>query len=129
MIHHIELYVRDLAETQQFYDFLLSELNYSIYQQWDNGISYKFEDTYIVFVQVTAAYKNNGYHRKNIGLNHLAFQVNSTSQVNHLRKKLLARGTQELYAELYPFAGGPTHYAFYFEDPDRLKLEIVAEPK
>lgn len=36
-------------------------------------------------------------------------------------------GINELYRELYPYAGGKKHYALFFEDPDRIKLEIVAE--
>lgn len=36
-------------------------------------------------------------------------------------------GIRELYPELYPYAGGKNHYACFFEDPDRIKLEIVAK--
>jgi hypothetical protein len=25
-----------------------------------------------------------------------------------------------------PFAGGASHYAVFFEDPDRIKVEVVA---
>lgn len=113
MIHHIELYVSNLTQTKQFYDFLFAELGAVVYQQWPNGISYQFEKEYIVFVQVEAAYKQPPYHRKHIGLNHLAFQVADQQQVDHLRKKLLTRGVSELYADAYPFAGGSNHYAFY----------------
>jgi hypothetical protein len=26
----------------------------------------------------------------------------------------------------HPYAGGTDHYAVYFEDPDRIKVEVVA---
>ncbi len=27
---------------------------------------------------------------------------------------------------LHPYAGGDDHYAVYFEDPERIKVELVA---
>jgi hypothetical protein len=31
-----------------------------------------------------------------------------------------------LYDELYPYATAPDYYALFCEDPDRIKLEVVA---
>lgn len=31
-----------------------------------------------------------------------------------------------LYESEYPFASGPDYYALYCEDPDRIKVEVVA---
>ncbi|GAA0595336.1 hypothetical protein GCM10009001_09310 [Virgibacillus siamensis] len=31
-----------------------------------------------------------------------------------------------MYSDKHPFAGGEDHYAVYFEDPDRIKVELVA---
>lgn len=127
MIHHIELYVSDLKASKKFYSKLFSLLNYKIYQEWDKGFSYKQDTFYIVFVQVEEKYQINKYHRKNVGLNHLAFVVNDNQMVDNIRDVLKANGVKELYEDKYPFAGGKEHCAFYFEDPDRIKLEIVAE--
>ncbi|MGX7198055.1 VOC family protein [Enterococcus olivae] len=127
MIHHIEIYVSQLTATKKLYRFLLTELGYHLYQEWEQGFSYKLEDHYIVFVQTEENYRSNGYHRKNTGLNHLAFIVSDRQAVDHLRQKLLDHAVSELYSDAYPFAGGPNHYAFYFEDPDRIKLEIVTK--
>ncbi|GMA08492.1 hypothetical protein GCM10025886_16430 [Tetragenococcus halophilus subsp. flandriensis] len=127
MIHHIEIYVSNLSETRKFYDLLLSELGYRLYQDWEQGFSYKYGNYYIVFVQTEDEYLKNGYHRKNTGLNHLAFAVDNGQKVDKLRQKLINNGVNEQYVNSYPFAGGPNHYAFYFEDPDRIKVEIVAK--
>ena len=35
----------------------------------------------------------------------------------------------ELYEEKHPYAGGPDYYAVYFEDSDRMKVEITGEIK
>jgi catechol 2,3-dioxygenase-like lactoylglutathione lyase family enzyme len=69
-------------------------------------------------------------HRKNPGLNHIAWRVTSRADVDRLHEEFLkSRGIPALY-------GGPReypeyrrgYYAVFFEDPDRLKLEVVHIP-
>ena len=64
--------------------------------------------------QAEAAYLEKGYHRKQVGLNHLAFAVENREQVDALKESLLKLGVTELYQERYPFAGGHDDYAFLF---------------
>ena len=127
MIHHIEIYVSNLKVSRKFYSFLLEALGYELYQKWEEGFSYKRQETYLVFVQAEAAYLEKGYHRKQVGLNHLAFAVENREQVDALKESLLKLGVTELYQERYPFTGGPDYYAFFCEDPDRIKLEITVK--
>jgi catechol 2,3-dioxygenase-like lactoylglutathione lyase family enzyme len=61
-----------------------------------------------------------------VGLNHLAFHAASRQQVDEIARKLRGRGVTILYADKHSFAGGKDHYAVYFEDPDRMKVELVA---
>ncbi|MCW6674425.1 VOC family protein [Aerococcaceae bacterium NML171108] len=127
MLHHIELYVSHLSKTRAFYDALMPQLGYTLYQEWEQGFSYQSADgTYLVFVQASDKYLAVGYHRQRIGLNHLAFCVDTTQTVDALRQFLLEKDVPLLYDERYPYAGGPNHYAVFFEDPDRVKLEVVA---
>ncbi|PPA69742.1 VOC family protein [Jeotgalibacillus proteolyticus] len=127
MIHHVELYVADLAKSKDYWGWLLSELGYEKFQEWEQGVSFKKEKAYIVFVQTEEKYVEAGYHRKRIGLNHLAFWAKSIEQVDNLADQMRSRGMRLLYEDRYPFAGGRDHYALYGEDPDRIKVEIVAE--
>ncbi len=60
------------------------------------------------------------------GLNHLAFHAASRAQVDDVTVKLKARGVPILYADRHPYAGGPDYYAVFFEDPDRMKVEVTA---
>ena len=129
MIHHIELYVSDLEKSMTFWGWLLNELGYELYQQWGQGESWKFNESYIVFVQVEDDFKNQGYHRKRIGLNHLAFYASSKEHVDNLTQQLEQMNVTILYKETHPYAGGKNHYAVYFEDPDRIKVEVVAAEK
>ncbi|WP_408009038.1 VOC family protein [Pseudalkalibacillus sp. A8] len=126
LIHHIELYVSDLKKTIDFWGWLLPELGYFEYQNWDKGRSWKLRDSYIVFVQADKKFLDVPFHRCRVGLNHLAFHADSMDQVDHLTSELKKRGVTILYTDRHPYAGGPKHYAVYFEDPDRIKVEIVA---
>ena len=125
-IHHIEIYVSDLKRSIEFWGWFLEELGYSKYQEWDQGQSWKIEDTYLVFVQTQERYMDISYNRCRVGLNHLAFHSNSREHVDEMTNKLKSRGIPILYPDKHPFAGGNEHYAVYFEDPDRIKVELVA---
>ena len=126
-LHHIEIYVSDLKKTKEFYTWFLKEIGYKDFQSWDMGFSMILENTYIVFVQVEEKYNDIKYHRCRAGLNHLAFYGGTRKQVDVFRDKLINKGIKLLYDDKYPFAGGKGYYALYFEDPDRMKLELVAE--
>lgn len=126
MLHHVELNVSDLKESKSFYGWLLPQFGYEKFQEWPEGISWKLGKTYLVFVQTEAAFLEQRFHRKCTGLNHLAFHAESREQVDRLTMKLKEKGIPILYADRHPHAGGPDHYAVFFEDPDRLKLEFVA---
>jgi catechol 2,3-dioxygenase-like lactoylglutathione lyase family enzyme len=125
VIHHIELYVSDLEASKRFWGWFLGELGYEPFQKWDSGISWKKDDFYLVFVQAEERFLEQGFHRRRIGLNHLAFHAESREQVDMMTEKLLERGYHVLYRDRHPYAGG-AHYAVYAEDPDRIKVELVA---
>ncbi len=128
IIHHIEIYVSDLKRTILFWEWLLTKkFTYEIFQKWDRGISFKLGETYIVFVQTEKKYLSNPYNRKNTGLNHLAFHCSSKEFVDTLTKELKEKNINILYADKHPYAGGENYYAVFFEDPDRIKVEVVAD--
>jgi len=125
-LHHIEIYVHDLEASCDFWGWLLTSLGYGLHQQWAEGCSWKLGDTYIVFVQVREKHKSAGYNRCRTGLNHLAFHVGTRHELELLRAELNARGVTLLYDDKYPFAGGGEHVALFCEDPNRIKVELVA---
>lgn len=125
-LHHIELNVSELGRSVDFWGWLLAWLGYSEYQQWTGGRSWILDGTYIVLVQTERRFLGAGYHRGRTGLNHLAFQVESTEAVDHVVAELRSRGGNLLYGDRHPYAGGPNCYAAFFEDPDRIKVEISA---
>ena len=124
-INHLEIYVSNLMETRLFWERLLVQnFGYQVYQEWESGISYRLDETHLVFVQSLKVTPQ--YNRTRVGLNHLAFTVETNKQVDEIRSQLRVAGYTELYADRYPYAGGQDSYALYFEDPDRIKVEIVS---
>lgn len=125
MLHHVELYVSSLERSASFWGWFLGELGYELFQKWPEGMSWRLGATYIVFVQAEERYLDPPYHRRRVGLNHLAFHAGSRRQVDRLADELRSRGVTILYPDRHP--GDPRYYALFFEDPDRIKVELVAE--
>nr|WP_083521114.1 VOC family protein [Alicyclobacillus kakegawensis] len=126
LLHHIEINVSDLERSAEFWGWFLSLLGYQPYQIWECGRSWRLGDTYLVFVQVADRYKEPAFHRRRVGLNHLAFHAQSRAQVDQVTHCLRERGVRILYENRHPHAGGTNHYVVFFEDPDRIKVEVVA---
>lgn len=127
MIHHVELYVSDLERSIHFWTPFTALLGYTP-DRWSGGINYVRgdDDPYLCLVPAPAAHLAAGYHRQRVGLNHLAFRGESRAQVDRVADWVLATGNVLLYADRHPHAGGPDYYAVFCEDPDRIKLEVVA---
>jgi catechol 2,3-dioxygenase-like lactoylglutathione lyase family enzyme len=126
VIHHVEINVSDLKKTVEFWDWFLEELGYDQFQKWDGGKSWRLGETYIVFVQTEERFLDVPYHRSRAGLNHLAFHATSREHVDDITQKLKAMDVTILYTDRHPYAGGKDYYAVFFEDPDRIKVELVA---
>lgn len=124
--HHIELHCSNLKKSEEFWSWFLGLLGYKQFQKWDGGVSFKLADTYIVFVQADEKYISTPFHRCRPGLNHLAFYATSKMQVDEVTAKLRERGMRILYEEKHPHAGGSESYTVFFEDPERIKVELVA---
>jgi catechol 2,3-dioxygenase-like lactoylglutathione lyase family enzyme len=128
MLHHVELYVANLKRSLEFWEPFLRHLNHRESQRWSDGVCYLSGETYICFVQAPEDHLGAGYHRQRIGLNHIAFHASSRAQVDEVSQWVRSSGFAVLYEDRHPWAGGDNHYALYCEDPDRIKVELVAPP-
>ena len=127
MLHHVELYVGNLEKSVAFWEPFMNILGYQM-ERWSGGVNFVRgeEETYFCLLQAPEDHLAAGYHRKRIGLNHLAFKGTSRAQVDEVTIWLKQAGYSVLYEARHPFAGGPNYYAVFLEDPDRIKLEVVA---
>jgi catechol 2,3-dioxygenase-like lactoylglutathione lyase family enzyme/GNAT superfamily N-acetyltransferase len=125
-LNHVEVYVSDLDRSKAFWGWFLSSLGWSKFQDWPAGISWKLGETYLVLVQAEKKHRDVPYHRCRPGLNHLAFHAASREHGDEMTAKLRERGVKILYEDRHPHAGGPDYYGVFFEDPDRIKVELVA---
>ena len=125
-LSHVEIYVSDLNASVEFWGWLLPRLGFSPYQQWESGRSWRLGSTYLTFVQAEPGYRDQSLHRKRPGINHLAFWAHSSKEVESLTKELRDRGVPILYEDRNAEEiGAPSHNAVFFEDPDRMKVEVV----
>ena len=122
-LHHVELYASDLEASVAFWDWLLAELGYEQKNEWDGGRSWINGPTYLVLVRAEDA--DQPFDRRAAGLNHLAFHGSSREQVDRLTDGVRERADATvLYEDRHPYAGG--YYALYCEDPEGIKVEVVA---
>lgn len=129
IISHVELYVSNLDDSREFWFPLLEALGYKLFQVWNAGASYILNDTYIVFVQTEEKYKDIQYHRKRTGLNHLAFYVDTFEELLEMKSLAESLSANFLYEDKYPNESNEEFHSIFFEDPDRVKVEIVVYRK
>ncbi len=129
MLHHVEIYVSDLRTTKSFWKNILKHIGWRQTGSFDQGFTLSNDhDAYLTFVQVEDHHADRPYHRCAVGLNHLAFSVETRELVDELRAYCKKKRYSMLYDDRYPFAtGGTDYYALFVEDPDRIKLEFVAK--
>ena len=128
MLHHVEIYVSNLAASRIFWSALLERIGYETGDSWDEGFTLNHaNDAYLTFVQVEKKHAHRNYHRCGVGLNHLAFKVEGRDTVDALKQYCTENDIPCLYEDRYPFAnGGQEYYALFVEDPDRIKVEFVS---
>ncbi|MFI6094047.1 VOC family protein [Lentzea sp. NPDC051213] len=124
MLHHVELWVPDLARAEATFGWLFPELGWTEHQRWDAGVSWKHGRTYVVVEQSPAM--TGPHDRMKAGLNHLALHAGNRAEVDRLTELAQAHGWTLMYAHKHPFAGGPAHYAAFLENEDGFEVELVA---
>jgi len=125
-LHHVELWVPDLARATAQWGWLLGQLGYTPFQDWPAGRSWQLGTTYLVIEQ-SPALTARGHDRLRPGMNHLAFQAGTRQEVDTLTAAAPAHGWTLLFPETHPHAGGPSHYAAYLANTDGFEVELVAD--
>jgi catechol 2,3-dioxygenase-like lactoylglutathione lyase family enzyme len=126
LIHHLSIHVSDLKDSTSFWGWFLGQLGYAQSDSWKDGVSYQLGATYIDIIQVEDEYRAVPHDRERVGMHHLAFHASSREHVDQMTYEIRSRGLTVLYPDQHPFAGGQNYYALYFEDPNGIKVELVA---
>ncbi len=124
-LHHVEVWVPDLAAAEASWGWLLGALGWEPYQHWPAGRSWRLGAVYLV-VEHSPALTRPSHDRCAPGLNHLAFHAGTRADVDDLALRAPEHGWSLLFPDRHPFAGGPEHYAAYLEDRDGYEVELVA---
>lgn len=124
-LHHVEIWVPHLERARAEWGWLLSELGYGVFQQWEHGCSWKLGAMYIV-VEHSPALTVSTHRRTVAGVNHLAFHAGNQANVDRLVVASAKSGWSAMLEDQYPYAGGPGHYAAYLENTDGYEVELVA---
>ena len=124
--HHVELWVADSTGLDAW-AWLLDRLGFTLAQEWTEGRSWRAGDAYLTLT-TSPNLTGTEHDRRRPGLNHLAFRGGDRDAVDALMRVAAGYGWAPLYAERYPHAGGPDHYAGWLENEDGFKVEVVADP-
>ena len=130
-LYHVQINVRDANVSLPFYKSLLGYLEYRVIHE-ETGVAGFSDGTTDLWLTATDAnHAGFGFHRKRAGINHVAFRVGCRADVDRFRDEfLIPRRMPALYGTPREFPEyRPGYYAVFFEDPDRLKLEVVHVPQ
>lgn len=129
-VHHFHIQVSNIQKSATFYGELLGRLGFTKAFETEGMVEWQKEGTRIIVAQCPKRFLDDGYHRKRVGLNHIAFRAPNRAAVDELfHNFLLPKKIPVLYGGAKEWKGyDPGYYAVYFEDPDRIKLELVYVP-
>lgn len=127
-IDHLHINVSNINVSGKFYDELMKYFGFETLDKADNNWWWHNDGENTFGIEQTGEkYIKNKFHRKQTGLNHIAFRAKSKKDVDEFYNKFLRpHNITVLY-------GGPknypeyhdNYYAIFFEDPDRIKLEFM----
>ena len=129
-VYHLQINVRDAAVSLPFYRALLGYLECRTVYRSDTVAGFSGRGADIWIIATDPAHAGYGFHRKRTGLNHVALRVPERADVDRFRDEFMVpRTLGPLYRTPREFPEyRPGYYAVFFEDPDRLKLEVVHIP-
>jgi alkylated DNA nucleotide flippase Atl1 len=124
-LHHVEIWVEDIAAAGREWGWLLGRLGYHLGDDWGHGQAWELGSLYVV-VESGPDVVPGRHERRRAGLNHLAFHGGSRSEVDALAAECAEGGWTLMFADRHPYAGGPQHYAAYLESGEGFEVEVVA---
>lgn len=127
-INHLRLTVRELARSKAFYGPVMEELGYRLVEESTTRLAWAswapHGTLHWLIMSIADPQKPQGHDRYTPGFHHLAWNVESRTAVDAFHKKLVEAGV-EILDPPAEYDYEPGYYAFFFADPDGLKLEVM----
>ncbi len=129
-LYHLQINVSPAESARLFCRDLFRYLAWRMIHDEGDVAAFSDGSMNIWLIPTAARFVGRGFHRKGLGLNHLAFRVDRREDVDRFREEFMApRGIAALYDTPREFPEyAPGYYAVFFEDADRLKLEVAHVP-
>lgn len=125
-LDHIYVAVADLNRSERFYDVVMKILGFR------KGTKPIAGERHLHYFNPVTQYTIRrakagapGHDPYAVGLHHVCFQVASGAEVDEAAHMLREEGVETSDPALYP-EYAPDYYAIFFDDPDGMRLEIVA---
>ncbi len=83
-VHHFQIQVSNFQKSTTFYGELLGRLGFSKVFETEGTVEWQKEGTRIIVAQSPKRFLADGYHRKRVGLNHIAFRAPTRAAVDEL---------------------------------------------
>ena len=129
-IHHLDLVVTSLERSVSFYRELLEPLGYTRTGDivGERGERVRYVAGGAAPIGLREARSAGAYDRYRVGVHHIAFEAASRAVVEERHRWAVERGVEiESPPKEYDYM--PGYYAFFFYDPDGIKLEVVHAPR
>ena len=138
-MHHAQVTVRNIDESEKFYDVLMPALGFDINNKYKGYLDYAdmavveylSEDFDFGICSPKPEFKDERVDSRKPGaLQHLAFNAESREAVDEVFETIKALGINILHNEPRVYTKlGPEYYALFFEDPDGVRLEVFFNGK
>jgi glyoxylase I family protein len=131
-IHHVDLAVADVAQSLKFYLALLGPLGWFEYARF---ATYRGTEE-VIYLKDPVTGANLGFRQAdggahdyyNVGIEHLAFEVDSRDEVEAAHERCLARG-DNIHFPPEEDRDIPGYYATFVFDPDGMRVEVFCWPR
>jgi catechol 2,3-dioxygenase-like lactoylglutathione lyase family enzyme len=125
-LDHIYVSVRDLAASEAFYDPVMRLLDFRKGTAPIAGEPHLHYFNRALQYTIRPARSKERHDPYRAGLHHVCLRVASRADVDATARSLRALGIEATDPRTYP-EYAPDYYATFFEDPDGIRLEVVAE--
>jgi catechol 2,3-dioxygenase-like lactoylglutathione lyase family enzyme len=125
VLHHLTLWVPNIARAEQSWSWLLGELGWELDRSPDHMLLFRHVNgSALALEQSPDMVPGMLYSRFRPGLNHLAFGLEPGSSLDAIVAGAPAHGWSPLPSDRHPIAGGSQ--VAYLEDRDGFEVELVS---